>query len=101
MFRVAFGINLRELMGDHGQIGLCLALGHSWFEMPYEIPDPGKLSRPGRIRAARFLGNKDVAISPAQAWRHHPAEGARNAAEHEPFVECPRIPPEIRDQRFR
>jgi hypothetical protein len=97
---VAFGINLRELIGDYGQISLRLALGHSGFEMAHQIPHRRKLSSPGGIRAARFLGDKDITISPAEARRHHADERARNAIEHECLVECPRIAGKIRDPGF-
>src|SRR6267154_2467224 len=67
---IVLRIYLGEVLGDHGEIGFCLADGDTRFEVPQQEPKLRKPVAGWGGGPARLLRDPHVGIAPSEAWRH-------------------------------
>src|SRR6267142_5514381 len=71
IFGIVLRIYLGEILGNHSEVGFCLANGDTWFEVSQQEP---KLRKPVARRGggpARLLRDPHVGIAPSEAWWHN------------------------------
>src|SRR5882724_1758312 len=67
---IVLRVYLGEILGNHSEVGFCLANGDTWFEVSQQEP---KLRKPVARRGggpARLLRDPHVGVAPSEAWRH-------------------------------